>query len=525
MNITKKICAVVVCMAMVVGVLLAQRYTSLDTEREEVFAHNDSLVIWYTDDALTDYLNAMAVEYHETYGARVIPKLQSGSEYVESVYKASVEKDGAPDLYIITNDSLEKAYLSGCAAVIADEKEDVSTSNFSQVAIDSVTYKNNKVAYPFFFETCALIYNKTYLQDYAYSKIEAEDKEAAEAAGETVSEESSSSSENKDSTEASTEASTEEASTEEEDLPLSEKLDAETFARVNDRVAELIPATFDDLLAFAEEYDAPADLESIFKWDVRDIFYNYYFVGNYADVGGSCGDNPDIISIYNINSVSAMQLYQNLNQFFSFEYANMTYQDVIQEFSEGKILYTTATTDIIATLNEKAESGDFAYEYGVAPIPDLNADKPSKNLSVTDCIVINGYSDKRDQAESFARFLTIAHAGELYEKTGKLAANINAQYENEDLNVFLDEYADSVPMPKMMATSNYWLKLETAFADVWGGAQVSPTLKNLSEEIKQQVSGILVEEEYIEEDKEEESIEYLDEEQLRQEALEEATEE
>ena len=40
----------------------------------------------------------------------------------------------------------------------------------------------------------------------------------------------------------------------------------------------MIPSTIDDILSFADSYDAPEQVEAVFKWDGR-YFYNYFFVG------------------------------------------------------------------------------------------------------------------------------------------------------------------------------------------------------------------------------------------------------
>ena len=68
----------------------------------------------------------------------------------------------------------------------------------------------------------------------------------------------------------------------------------ETFTadevQLQERIEAMIPATIDDILTFANSYDAPEQVEAVFKWDVADIFYNYFFVGNYIDVGGPTGD-------------------------------------------------------------------------------------------------------------------------------------------------------------------------------------------------------------------------------------------
>lgn len=493
MNITKRIIAVILCIGMVL-VSLQIGKTQEDIQVKNVFDNNKSLILWYTDDSMTDYLNAMAVAYHEQYGMRVIPKLQSGNEYLESINAASLEQAEVPDLYIISSETLEKAYLSGLASTIEDENEVVSAQNFSTAAINAVTYKGHIAAYPYYIETSALLYNKTYLYDMAKNQIEAEESgtESADDGGEIIIEDST------------TEA-TQEETTVDENLSTEEKIEK--------RMEKFIPKTFDELLTFADEYDAPQAVEAVFKWDVSDIFYNYFFIGNYADVGGACGDNTDEIDIYNLDTIRAMQVYQNLNQFFSIDADEVAYDSVIQEFMEGKLVFTTATTDIIRKLEDAKANKEFTFDYGIAEIPDLNDELTSKSLSVTNSIVVNGYCDKKEEANRFARYLVCDNADSIYERTGKIAANKNVVYDNSNITVFQKEYADSVPMPKMMATSNYWIQLEITFAHVWSGEDVSGQLQNLSELIMTQVTGEEVKQDYIEDpDAEDETVEYLDEE-------------
>ena len=47
-------------------------------------------------------------------------------------------------------------------------------------------------------------------------------------------------------------------------------------AEWKNKIDVMIPATIDDILTFADEYDAPEQVEAVFKWDVSDIFYNYF---------------------------------------------------------------------------------------------------------------------------------------------------------------------------------------------------------------------------------------------------------
>ncbi len=497
MSISKRMVSVVLCICLVACAVLFGKAPEAEELPEEIVG--DSVVVWYADESMTDYISAMAVAFHEEYDIRVIPQLQSGLEYVESIYDASVTDETAtPDVFIISNEALEKAYLTGLADVISDPDSVVNTEHFPQTAINAVTYENKLVGYPYYFETSVLLYNRSYIYEMAKNQLLAETTDESAAGGGEVT--------------VSDETSTEETSTAEE----------VTEEDIEARIVELIPQTFEELLAFANEYDAPAAVDGVFKWDVSDIFYNYFFAGNYMNVGGPCSDTPEEVDIYNLDAIKAMQIYQSLNQFFSFEANDMKYASVIEEFMAGKMVYTTATSDIIKTLDAAKEEGTFAFDYGLMEIPDLNEELQTKNLSVTNTVVVNGFSDGKEDANKFASYLTSKAAESLYEKTGKIPALTKEACKDERTAVFYREYENSVPAPKMMVTSNLWVQLEVTFTEVWNGAGVSRSLQNLSEMIMSQINGADYEEEFIEEPKEEEeTVEYLDEEAEREAALQE----
>lgn len=425
-----------------IGLGAAAYVTLHDQEITEMIPDNALLVrptitLWYTDEALEDYLASMALDYLEEYEVRVLPVLKSGLEYLEAVNEASVEQENMPDLYIVSNDSLEKAHLAGLAAQIADPDNVVSPDNFPQAALDAVTYKGKTVAYPLYFETSALVYNKTYLEQAA------------------------------------------------QELEVSE--------------ADLIPETIDDILSFADTYNAPETVEAVFKWDVSDIFYNYFFAGNYIEVGGACGDDENQIDIYNLEAVRGLKAYQDLNQFFSIDADSSSYASVTQDFLDGKLVFTVATSDILNRISEAKAEGNFEYEYQVAPLPDVNEEIQTRGLSVTNAVAINGYSEKKELANAFAAWLSSEGQEKLYARTKRLPACLNTETDVIGMDGFAEEYSYSIPMPKLMATANFWVQMEIAYTKIWSGENVSDILKALSEQIMTQVSGVeYVEEEYIE---------------------------
>ena len=462
-----------------VALALAGTYVYARSDRSifedySFFSRNKTTVrLWYTDDSLTPYLQSKAVAYSESNSkVRIEPVLVSGLEYLEAVGKASVNEDNFPDLYIITNDSLEKAYLAGLAKDIEDDGF-LLKGDFPAAALNSVTYKNKKVAYPFYFETSTLIYNKTYLENMATENLQSEiDIEEGEAAQAKID-----SSENSE-------------PSEDEEVLAEDNSGAEiTQGMIDEAVAESLPLNISDILKFAENYNAPEQVEAVFEWDVTDIFYNYFFVGNYMNVGGDFGDDLEQFDIYNTDTISCMKIYQQLNQFFAIDPKQIDYDTIVQEFIDGKVVFTIATTDIMKKIEDAKASGECDFEFEVADMPGLTDDFGSRTMSVTECLVVNGYSENADDAEDVARFLCSDNSGDIYKLSNKLAAHDGVNYEDKRLNTFVSVYADSVPMPKTIETSNLWMELEIAFTNIWNGADCNSTLKAVSESIKTQITG------------------------------------
>lgn len=486
---------------------------AIEEDQKQAYNKTESIYLWYIDENLTDYFTSAAVAFHEKNpDIRVIPELVTSEEYLEYISGASVEGEHFPDVFLLMNDSLEKAYLAGLASGVSDSEKVLNTAHFSQVALDAVTYHNNLVGYPLFFETSVLVYNKTYLNDWL-KKVKEEGLTQETDDDMDMSEIDTN---NYGSSENSTSNATEKESYNVETLTLE----------------DLIPATIEDIKSFADEYDAPDGVDGVFKWDVSDIFYNYFFVGNYMIVGGPTGDSADNIDIYNDKTIECMNSYQNLNQFFSIDAETSTYDGMIEDFIDGKFVFSIATSDVITRLedaeielekkreesriefegnvkswNALVSQGEMteeerdkkiadaedniaeSFEFGYARVPMLSDSLLSKSLSVTDAIVINGYSEHKAAANRFAAFVTTDYSERLYSKTKKIAASTDAGYSDQVLLLFQDEYANSIPMPKLIEASNFWVQLEIAFTKIWTGESIDNYLMKLSEQIVTQIKG------------------------------------
>ena len=485
MSYKKRVYAALLAVCLAAGVFaVGKSGVQMKTEQEQTEQESflsrkkDTLRLWYTDESLTDYLNAAVVAYNEQSDIRVEAVLVDDSEYLEAINEASLGKSDrpGPDLYLITNDCLEKAYLAGLASEITHQDMFRTDELENQGAEAAVTYDGKVVAYPFYYESCALLYNKSYLKDYARLQLEAE---ADQAAGEAAQ------------SEADAGNVEEEASGEEVEHEFSEE-------EILRRTYECLPDTIAELEDFADNYNAPEQVEAVFKWDVSDILYNYSFSGDHLIVGGENGDDPGQIDIYNLETLQCLTTFQELNQFFSIETRDVSYESVMQDFLDGKIVFTVAGTEAVNRMAKAKEDGSFAYEYGFYSMPDLTDELKSRSLSITTCIAVNGYTEFKEQANEFAWFLIIdwTNGLKLQESTGKMPVY---GFPVHDDYTFMGSYSESAPIPKMMTTGNFWVQMEIAFTEIWEGGDVNALLKGLSEQVMRQVTGDdSYEEEYIE---------------------------
>ncbi|MBD5459429.1 MAG: extracellular solute-binding protein [Lachnospiraceae bacterium] len=427
------------------------------------FRKKETIYFWYSDSSMTDYLSSAAVAFGELHeDARVIPHLVSDSEYLEAVNAASLSGEQMPDVYLLSNDSLGKAYLAGLASRIEDEAGLCTTEHFPQTALSAVTYKDRLVAYPYYYETSALLYNKTYLEAWTAAQLASQGEEEEDEPIQIEEGEGEG----------------------EDDGEIADE--GERLTVTQQQIEAGIPSNMDELLAFADNYDATENGEDVLKWAVSDIFYNYYFVGQYMIVGGECGDDENNINIANEEAKRCLEIYQALNQFFYIDAEEATYDSVLEEFIEGKLVFTVVTPDAVAVMEEARESGAFAYEYGIAVMPKPSAQLGGRSLSVTNSVVVNGYSQHKELANEFAAFVTGEYVENLYARTGKLSANLSANTQDSNLMAFMKEYQNSISLPKMLETSNYWMQLEAVFARVWVGEDVETLLQALAQQIRSQ---------------------------------------
>ena len=437
-SIGQRIIAVLIVL-LILGQMLTvgiSRYNSL-RDRVENTGEAVELTIWYTDAKLNTFMLEAAEEYKEKTGITVNAQLISAVDYIETISDATFIKENGPDLFVAGSDLLQKALYAG----IVDDHVSYSEAekdNIPQKAFDAATCDGKLIGYPFYFESCFLLYNQYYAEDW--------------------------------------------------------------------------PRSVDQILEYADAFEATSTTEkvqSIFKWDVSDIFYNYFFIGNYVGLGGVNGDDKAQLSLSEGNVIKSLEYYQSLNEFFAIDEETVHNEDVIQEFIDGKIVFTIAKTDAIARLDQAIAEGkvpEYKLEatrdeegneipprevdcfYGVGDIPNLSEELITRGLSVTNSIVVNNYSANRAYANDFAHYVSYERAEQLYEQTGKVSVCKSVTAGDANWERIMAQYDGSVEIPKIIEMSNYWILMEIAFANIWNGADIMTEIGNVVAQMNMQLN-------------------------------------
>lgn len=447
-------CVLLVFSQMVQAAYSYHRERQLQEEAGELTDEAKQLTLWYTDDKLNAYLVEAASDFEKRHHVEVTLQLVTAVDYIEHINTASISDLGGPDLFITSSELLEKARLSGLAVENDSFSERELKGSFPQKALDAAACGGKLMAYPFYFETCFLLYNKGY--------------------------------------------------------------------------TDAAPATIDEILAYADNFEGSASterVESIFKWNVADIFFNFFFIANYVNLGGVTGDNRSEVDLSAEEIIRCLEYYQSLNAFFAIDADEVTTDDVLQEFIDGKIVFTIAKTDAIARLDSAIAEGlayqvpeeetgeesaegdeegaedtaseeetpqeqpeDNGYFYGIAQVPDLTGELHTKGLSVTNSVVVNAYSGERELAKEFAKYLTYDKVDSLYTMANKMPVKMGVSYANEEMNLLFAQYEDSVEVPKITDLSNYWIEMEIAFANIWRGNDVGTEIESVNQMVQAQLA-------------------------------------
>ncbi|MDO5403170.1 MAG: extracellular solute-binding protein [Eubacteriales bacterium] len=122
-----------------------------------------TITVWYNDENYKKYLELAALEFHSANELVTInPVYISSEDYLEAIYNESVRNGNAPDVFLMSSDYVEKAYLMGLM-LENDSFEDIKIDKaYGKAAVTACSYKNKLYGYPVTFNAAFMVYNTKY---------------------------------------------------------------------------------------------------------------------------------------------------------------------------------------------------------------------------------------------------------------------------------------------------------------------------------------------------------------------------
>lgn len=420
---------------------------------EESIVVEQPLLIWYTDPDVQAYMEAAAAEVSARYQVEVKAELVSEVDYIEKICEKSVaEKMEGPDVYVASSALLEKAALAGLTTPVPDQN---LAGTYSEKAVQAVTYDGQPVAWPFYIETCVMLYNRYYVEpEEVPEKIE-------------------------------------------DILTYAENFEAD---EVTERVEHIfkwnVADVIDDYMflgAYTDLGGPSGDDKSQVSMDVEKVTecMNYY-----QSLNGFFAIDADTVT-----SEEVIREFIDGKTVFTIVNVPML-AELDQAVQNGEIPEYPAEQTVIGEDGEESvRSLSYDPFYQVAPLPSLTDTLESRGLSVTNSVVVNPYSANVDAAKACARYLTRERAGSLFTESGKLTAcrpllgetsgqqeedrsflgyqslyerllggqKEHVQEAKEEHLIVYEAYEKAAEVPKIMELSNMWLQLEVVLADIWRG--------------------------------------------------------
>lgn len=136
-----------------------------EDEKEQAAAAENKgqaeLVFWYEDDSYREFFKTAAERYYEETGINVEVEYRDTIDYLGEIYDGTMKNTLFPDVYLISGDNLEEAYLYG---LVAKNEQGISHAGISDKAREACTYQGKLLGYPLSFNTCVFIYQSGYFE-------------------------------------------------------------------------------------------------------------------------------------------------------------------------------------------------------------------------------------------------------------------------------------------------------------------------------------------------------------------------
>ncbi|PTM59382.1 extracellular solute-binding protein [Desmospora activa] len=240
----------------------------------------------------------------------------------------------------------------------------------------------------------------------------------------------------------------------------------------NKAILEEAPKSYEDLVAFAEDYTDTKQKQYGFLFEGTNFYFNYFLfdtMGGYIFKQGDGTYDADDIGLNSEGSVKGMEKLEELYQAKLIP-TNLNADTLNGLFKEGKV------GAVISGPWAVRDYQDAGIDFGVVPIPTVEGKQPI-TFSGVKGLYLSAYSEHPYWATELMKFLTSEEAlKERYEDTGEIPpvqALLDDPLIKDDaiVSAFAEQSKHTVPMPNIPEMHQVWEPMNHAATFVAQGKQ------------------------------------------------------
>ena len=232
-----------------------------------------------------------------------------------------------------------------------------------------------------------------------------------------------------------------------------------------------VPASFEEIVAFAQKWNNPRSGKYALRWPVEDAYFNYFFLTAY----GMSLFGPDMDDYKNPGwdsdaAAQGLRFYQSLREIFNVPSGDAYQDSTVGLFMRGEVPFTITGPWSLGDMKKGR------LNFGVTKLPTIGGNQP-RCFSGAIVAAVSSYCENREAAFALIEFLAgIEGETIMYRTTGKLAAykdisGIEGLRDDPYLMGIQEQAPFADPMPVIPEMAQAWEIQKNLFVSVWNKTQ------------------------------------------------------
>lgn len=224
----------------------------------------------------------------------------------------------------------------------------------------------------------------------------------------------------------------------------------------NNQYFATAPQSLQAIIDYSDENEPPENVQYLLEWDAYDPFFGFLFVSDSVVLSDEGVGVLEASYDEALLEESLLFLEESLAS-FSLPLETVTEESVISDVLNGVTLCAIVDSDSIAELKNSS--------YDIAEFPRLNENLDAKSTALTDMILVNDYSEKKEEAGAFAKYLTLDNYATVFELTGHYPVQLQSSADKNE-TVAYQAYENAVPAPNSQDAGGFWIHIEEMITEV-----------------------------------------------------------